>query len=125
MGRAESLARGYAMSTSVKDAGTVTEFGAENLKANAVRYRDNARLIDAVASGLSGAKPRYDSLDDLFAMVTDIWAMLEKQSIEGTGYTPSVDLGFGSDHAGQIADAIIGRRPTVGSTRKAFKSLGA
>ena len=117
------------MSTSVANAGTGkavdVKFGADRLVANAKTYKSHARLIDAVASGMGGAEPKYESFDDAVSQLRTVWNVLLKQVSEGSEYTPSVELGFGSDNAGQIAEAIIGIRPTVGTTRKAFKKLGA
>ena len=113
------------MSTDVSDAGTVVSFGAEDLKANAELYRKHSRLVDAVASGMTGAKPKYDSLDDAWSQLSEVFEVLRAQVDNGVGYTPSRDLGFGSDNASQIAEALIGLRQTVGSTRTAFRKLGA
>lgn len=95
---------------------TTTEFGAEVLVLNAKIYRANKRIVDA-ASG-------YDSLDDAIAGLRGAWDVLEAQAEEGGGFTPEVKLGFGSDNAAVIAESLLGRRNTVGSTRKSFASLG-
>jgi hypothetical protein len=96
--------------------GTAVEFGAENLLANARVYRANKRIVDA-ASG-------YDSVDDAIAGLKEAWAVLESQVEDGTRYTPDAKLGFGSDNATVIAESLLGRRNTVGSTRKSFNALG-
>ncbi len=93
-----------------------TEFGAKNLKANAALYRQNKRILD----GASG----FDNLDDAVAALTDTWIALEGQVEHGGGYTPAVELGFGSDNAAVIAESLLGRRNTVGKTRKSFNELG-
>jgi hypothetical protein len=103
-------------STAVKNEATSVGFGADELKANAANYREHKRIVDA-ASG-------YDNLEDAIAALRDVWGILEDQVKDGSGYTPDRGLGFGSDNASQIAEAIIGLRPTVGSTRKAFATLG-
>ena len=93
-----------------------TEFGAVQLKANAALYAKNKQIIDACS--------RYDSVDDAIAALTEVWAALEKQVVKGAEYTPAADLGFGSDNAAVIAESLLGRRNSVGATRKAFKELG-
>lgn len=96
--------------------GTAIEFGATELKANAALYRANRRIVDA-ASG-------YDNLDDAIAGLNDAWAALEEQAEIGSGYTPDSKLGFGSDSATVIAESLLGRRNSVGSTRKSFSAMG-
>lgn len=96
--------------------GTTVEFSAKQFKTNAAVYHGAKRIIDA-ASG-------FDSLDDAVATLTEAWAVLESQVESGTGYTPDRDLGFGSDNAAVIAESILGRRNTVGATRKSFNTLG-
>lgn len=96
--------------------GTSTEFDLKSLKANAAVYHGAKRIVDA-ASG-------YDSLDDAVAALTDAWGVLESQSELGCGFTPPSDAGFGSDSAAVIAESILGRRNTVGATRKAFNNMG-
>lgn len=103
------------MSTSVDVEPRVAEY-VGTFRANAAEYAANRRIIDAAA--------KYDSLDDAKAALERVWTLLEKQIVEGAGYTPSADLGFGSDNGGQIASAIIGRRSSVTATRKAFANLG-
>lgn len=93
-----------------------TEFGAAELKANAAVYHGAKRIVDA-ASG-------FDSLDDAIASLTEAWEAMESQIESGAGYTPDRELGFGSDNAAVIAESILGRRNTVGATRKAFNTMG-
>lgn len=93
-----------------------TEFGLKSLKANAAVYHGAKRIIDA-ASG-------YDSVDDAVAALTEAWDILERQVEDGGGFTPPSDAGFGSDNAAVIAESILGRRNTVGATRKAFNNMG-
>lgn len=102
------------MSTS--DVGTIVEFGAKELKANAAVYHGAKRIMDA-ASG-------FDSLDDAIAVLTEAYEVMESQVKSGAGYTPDRELGFGSDNAAVIAESILGRRNTVGATRKSFNNLG-
>ncbi len=100
----------------VKDTGTPTGFDLNALKANAAVYHGAKRIIDA-ASG-------YDSVDDAVAALTAAWAVLERQIEDGGGFTPPLDAGFGSDNGAVIAESILGRRNTVGATRKAFNNMG-
>lgn len=96
--------------------GTSVEFGARQLQANAAVYHGAKRIVDA-ASG-------FDSLDDAIAALTEAWNTMESQVESGAGYTPDRELGFGSDNAAVIAESILGRRNTVGATRKAFNAMG-
>ena len=93
-----------------------TEFCLKSLKANAAVYHDAKRIVDA-ASG-------FDSLDDAVAALTGAWGVMESQIELGGGFTPPSDAGFGSDNAAVIAESILGRRNTVGATRKAFNNMG-
>lgn len=95
---------------------TSVEFGAENFRENASKYASHKRLVDAAS--------RYDSLDDAIVALTEVWEALEVQAAVGGGYTPAVELGFGSDNGSQIASAILGRKTSVTETRKAFAALG-
>ncbi len=104
------------MVSSVAGSATSVEFGAENLKANAASYRANKKMVDA-ASG-------YDNPEEAVKCLRETWKILDEQVKNGGGYTPSVDLDFGSDNASQIAEGILGYRPTIGSTRKAFAKHG-
>lgn len=93
-----------------------TEFCLKSLQANAAVYHRAKRIVDA-ASG-------FDSVDDAVAALTEAWAVMESQIELGGGFTPPSDAGFGSDNAAVIAESILGRRNTVGATRKAFNSMG-
>lgn len=101
---------------SQSDTGTLVEFGTKELKANAAVYNGAKRIVDAASS--------YDSVDDAVAALTEAWKVLEVQVESGGGFTPPVEMGFGSDNAAVIAESLLGRRNTVGATRKAFNSLG-
>lgn len=96
--------------------GTSTEFGQTDLTSNAALYRKNKRVVDAAST--------YETLDDAIAGLRETWEVMECQAENGSGYTPNVILGFGSDNASVIAESIMGRRNTVGSTRKAFANMG-
>ena len=98
------------------NSGTIVEFGAKQLKATAAVYHGAKRIVDAASS--------FDSLDDAVATLTEAWEVLEDQIQSGAGYTPDRELGFGSDNAAVIAESILGRRNTVGATRKSFNALG-
>lgn len=107
------------MSTSTvseRGTGTGTEFGADNLLVNAKLYKDNKAVVDACS--------RYDSIDDAIAGLQETWEAFEAQVESGAGYTPDKELGFGSDNAAVIAESILGRRNTVGATRKALRDMG-
>jgi len=93
-----------------------TDFDLSALKANAAVYHGAKRIVDA-ASG-------FDSLDDAVAALTEAWGVMEAQVELGGGFTPPSDAGFGSDNAAVIAESILGRRNTVGATRKAFNNMG-
>ncbi len=98
---------------------TATEtavFTSEEFLANAKIYREHKRLVD----GASG----YDGLDDAIVALTSAWEAMEAQIENGSGFTPPTELGFGSDNAAVIGESILGRRNTVGATRKAFSGLG-
>lgn len=102
--------------SAVVDQATAVEFGGDDLLKVAKAYADAKRIVDAAS--------RYDNVDDAVAALTGAWEQLEHQSDNGSRYTPAKELGFGSDNASTIADAILGRKPTVGATRKAFAALG-
>ncbi len=104
------------MGTSVAESATSVEFGAENLKANAKAYRAHSKMVNAAAA--------YDNVDDAIKCLRETVEILEEQVKDGAGYTPSVDLDFGSDNASQIAEGLLGLRPTIGSTRKAMAKHG-
>ena len=96
--------------------GPAVEFGAKELKANAALYRTNKAIMDAAS--------RYDNVDDAIAALKETWATFESQIENGSGYTPDRELGFGSDNAAVIGETIVGRRQTVGATRRSLRELG-
>ncbi len=96
--------------------GTAVEFDATILTTNAAIYRANKRIVDAAS--------RYDNVEDAKAGLDAAWAVLEAQIEDGSGYTPDAKLGFGSDNAAVIAESLLGRRNSVGATRKSFNELG-
>ncbi len=91
-------------------------FGANDLKSNAAVYHQHKKIMDAGST--------YDSLDDAIAGLTQTWVIYEDQVKRGGRFTPDRELGFGSDNATVIAESILGRRNTVGATRKALNNLG-
>ena len=93
-----------------------TEFDLKSLKANAAVYHGAKRIVDAASS--------YDCVDDAIVALKEAWTAMESQVEEGGGFTPPSDAGFGSDNAAVIAESILGRRNTVGATRKAFNNMG-
>ena len=98
---------------------TTTEtavFTSEEFLANAKVYRDAKRIVDAASS--------FESVDDAIAALKTAWGAMEAQIENGGGFTPPTELGFGSDNAAVIGESILGRRNTVGATRKAFNLLG-
>lgn len=103
--------------STVVDQAIAVEFGGDDLIRVAKAYAEAKRIVDAAS--------RFDNLDDAVSALTGAWEQLEHQSENGSRYTPSKELGFGSENASTIADAILGRKPTVGATRKAFAALGS
>ena len=101
---------------------TLVAFGADTFKRNAKLYVKHKRVVDAIATGVS--KKQYDSFDDAIAAIRLVWDALEDQLTNGGAYTPPVELEFGSDNASQIAGALLGRKVSVASVRKAFASHG-
>lgn len=93
-----------------------TEFGSAEFVKNAVSYAEHKALVNAAS--------KYDNLADAQAALEYVWAALLEQSEQGGGFTPSVELGFGSDNAAQIASALIGQRSRVTDTRKAMVAVG-
>lgn len=92
------------------------EFGSAKFIRNAVSYAEHKALVNAAS--------KYDNLNDAMSALDTVWAALVEQSKEGGGFTPSVELGFGSDNAAQIASALIGQRSRVTDTRKAMVAVG-
>lgn len=91
-------------------------FGPEDLKRNATLYAEHKAIVNAAS--------KYDSLDDAIASVVEVWEALQDQTVRGKEYTPSSDLGFGSNNASQIAQAIMGQTTGVPAIRKALSALG-
>ena len=100
------------------------EFSADRFKANAKLYVEHKRVIDAIATGIAKSKGGYENFDDAIAQVRKVWDALQSQKLEGTGYTPKPDDGFGSNNASQIASSLMGDRTSIGDIRKAFALMG-
>lgn len=99
---------------------TTVDFGQAEFVGTAQSYAaDNKvkRLVDA----LCGLK---DEREDGLSSALGIIAKFEDMSVNGSGYTPGAELGFGSDNAGTIADKLLGRSTSAGDTRKAIVKLG-
>lgn len=94
----------------------VAGFDLVALKANAAIYHGAKRIVDAASA--------FDSVDDAIAALVGAVESLEAQVENGASFTPPADAGFGSDNAAVIAESILGRRNTVGATRKAFNEMG-
>ena len=98
---------------------TVT-FGQTEFVGIAHKYATDSkvkRLVDAIA----GLK---DNREDGLSAALEIIADFEGMSDNGSGYTPGVELGFGSDNASTVADKILGRSTSAGETRKSLVRLG-
>lgn len=93
-----------------------TKFGSAQFIKNAISYAEHKAMVNAAS--------KYDNLDDAQAALSTVWEALIEQSQHGGGFTPSVELGFGSDNAAQIASALIGQRSRVTDTRKAMVAVG-
>ncbi len=103
---------------------TKTEFGAEQLQANAALYVMHKRALDAIATGIAKPNGGYDNFDDFVAQIRKVWDILRNQVENGAKFTPPVEMGFGSNNASQIASSLTGDRTSVGDIRKAFATLG-
>jgi len=102
----------------VVDIGESTEFGADNLKANAALYQTHKRLIDAVSSA------KYENPAAAVKAIDEVVSVLMAQVADGGRFTPDRSLGFGSDNASQVAEKILGLGTSDATTRKQFAALG-
>ena len=112
------------MSDTMVAEATSVDVWARKFKGNAVSYAAHKRVIDAIASGVAKANGGYDNFDDAIAQVKDVWDALREQVADGGGYTPPVEMGFGSNNGSQIASALTGDKTSVTEIRKAFANLG-
>lgn len=103
---------------------TSVDFGIDTFRSNAKLYAEHKRVIDAIATGISKANGGFDNFDDAIATVSKVWAALREQVVDGAGFTPPVELGFGSNNASQVAAALTGDKSSVTEIRKAFAGLG-
>jgi len=110
------------MSDTVVENGT--EVTAETFRNAARTYVKHKRVIDAIATGIAKSNGGYGSIDDALAQIVEAWGVLRSLVENGGGYTPPVEMGFGSNNAAQIASAITGDNTSVTETRKAFSKLG-
>ncbi len=95
---------------------TDVEYNKAKFLQTAAVYRRNKQIVDAAS--------RFDNIEDAITGLKEAYEALENQIEHGGEYTPSRDLGFGSDSATVIAESLLGRRGTVTETRKAFAKLG-
>jgi hypothetical protein len=95
---------------------TGTEFGSAEFIKNAVAYAEHKAIVTAAS--------KYDNIEDARAALDSVWAALVEQSQIGGGFTPATELGFGSDNAATVAEALIGIRSSVTGTRKAMVAVG-
>lgn len=79
-------------------------------------YRANRKLIDALVAS--------DNPDDAFATATSIIARWNHILSDGTDYTPSGSLGFGSSNSSTIAAGLLGEGLTGSQIRKKVSDLG-
>ena len=103
---------------------TSTEFSLEQFQANARSYAAHKGVIDAIAKQIARPKGGYDNFDDAIAQVSAVWRALRDQAVDGAGFTPPVELGFGSNNAAQVAGALTGDKVSVAEIRKSFAALG-
>ena len=99
---------------------TTVAFGQAEFVGTAKSYADDSkvkRLVDA----LCGLK---DNREDGLSVALEIIGRFEDMAVNGSGYTPGAELGFGSDNAATIADKLLGRSTSAGDTRKSLVKLG-
>ncbi len=105
----------------VKSTPSVSQFGEQQFLNNAKEYGSNSkrkRAVDLIVS--IGA----DKAMSVFSEAMDIIEQLQSQAENGSGYTPDVKFGFGSDNAATIANKILGQATSAGHVRKTFAGLG-
>jgi hypothetical protein len=103
--------------SSAVDQSQAVEFGAVEFKAMATVYKADKAIVNAAS--------KYDSLDDAVAALTKAWNAIDEAGQAGAGYTPSTDLGFGSDNTLIVTEKILGRATGIGATRKALSDHGS
>jgi len=79
-------------------------------------YSANRKLVDCLSAS--------DNPDDAFARATGIIGRWQHMVAEGSDYTPSAALGFGSCNASTIAAGVIGEGLTGSQLRKKVSDLG-
>lgn len=105
---------------------TTTESKAVNVQAMFAnlgpRYRTNRKLADAVIGILNtdGGNPEQ-AMVEVRKLIDDLKVLVA----HGVGYTPPSALGFGSENASTIAQAVLGQRASTSSIRSNFAKIGA
>lgn len=97
-------------------------FTGEDFRTNAGVYNASAKLRRAFDAMIACG---VDKIDDTVAHIRNVVAALEAQSENGAGYTPDKSLGFGSENAASIADALLGKRPSTSALRSLFAKAGS
>lgn len=82
-------------------------------------YRSVKPLLDALVRIKGSDRQR------VYERTLQVIGQLEVMSDNGSSYTPASDLGFGSENAASIADAILGRRASSGKIKSTFARLTA
>lgn len=93
-------------------------FTGADFKRVAKDYAAQRKLVDAL-SGVAA-----DKIDEIVGLAKAVISDLDNMSESGKGYTPPVELEFGSDSAAAIADAIRGRRKGLAKVRSLFAKVG-
>jgi len=105
-----------AIATSEKVGAKVTWSENEFIDA-AVQYGTVKTLLDALVKiKPSDRKRAVERAHEVIGLLTDM-------ADNASSYTPSSDMGFGSENAANIADAILGRRATSGKLKTTFAKL--
>jgi len=83
-------------------------------------YKRNRKLADAVIAILNTKGGNVDqSMVEVRALIDNLKVLSEN----GVGYTPPSNLGFGSENASSIADAILGQRTATSTIRSKFAAV--
>lgn len=84
------------------------------------QYKRNRKLADAVIAILNA---KGGNVDQSMVEVRTLIDNLKVLSENGVGYTPPSGLGFGSENASSIADAILGQRTATSTIRSKFAAV--
>ncbi len=79
-------------------------------------YSRVSRLVDAI---IGSDNPTAD-IESAFGVIDALHAM----ETNGKGYTPAENLGFGSENAGTIAAALLGKRTSTSKIRTLARKIG-